>query len=64
MDADKKARIGRTMGFILIGLALINTTLFIVKMAVGRTPSTALLATALGAFTIGAIMVRGKGKSA
>jgi hypothetical protein len=65
MDADKKAKIARTLGFICLGVGLLNMTLAVVAMGSGRTQSgTPLLATAVGAFTIGIFLVtRGKGKA-
>lgn len=64
LDAEKKAKVARTLGFILVGLALVNVTIFIMKTATGRESSAALLSGACTSLLLGIIMLtRGKGKS-
>lgn len=57
MDMERKAKVARTLGYICLGVALFNLALAILLIAAGRRAGTGLLATALGVFTIGVIMV-------
>ncbi len=63
MDADKKAKIARVLGYILLAVGVLNLTLAGVQLARDRTQEGSLFVTGFVALGMGIIMVsRGRQK--
>ena len=63
MDADKKAKIARILGYILLAVGVLNLTLAGVQLARDRTQAGSLFVTSFVALGMGIIMVsRGRQK--
>jgi hypothetical protein len=57
MDADKKARIARIVGFICLGLAFLNATFAVLAMVAEKDVHRGIrgLATTVGVFVVGLV---------
>ena len=57
MHSDKKAKVARVLGFVCLGAAAVTGLVVVASLVSGRAVELPLVASGLGAFTMGIIML-------